>query len=173
MSDSPLRFITGGWQMSWIYQYQNGAPLNWANRFFHGDLNQVSEIANHEEVHADNIHLWFDPSIAYRQSGAIPSGFVGFDGRSGTQPGAYHVRVFPTRLDTMRADGIRNWDLKLLRNFQIEEGFRFVLSMDALNATNHTNFAAPDTDPTSTTFGQVRSVVGSPRVLQLNMRIEF
>ena len=45
--------------------------------------------------------------------------------------------------------------------------------MDALNATNHTNFAAPNTDPTSTTFGTVTSTNGSARVLQLNMRLDF
>jgi hypothetical protein len=73
----------------------------------------------------------------------------------------------------MRADGIRNWDVKLLRNFQIRERMRFVLALDALNFTNHTNFAAPSLDPTSTTFGKVTSVNGSPRVLQLNMRLEF
>jgi hypothetical protein len=45
--------------------------------------------------------------------------------------------------------------------------------MDALNATNHTNFSAPSTDPTSTTFGTVTSALGSARVLQLNMRLQF
>src|SRR6266568_7491469 len=45
--------------------------------------------------------------------------------------------------------------------------------LDALNATNHTNFAAPNTDPTSTTFGTVTSTNGASRVLQLNMRLEF
>lgn len=173
LANNPLRFAAGGWQISWIYQRQTGAPLLWGNRFFYGDLSQLPEIANSDQVHERDIHLWFDPAIAYRGSGAVPAGFVGFDGRSGTQPGAFHVRAFPYRLDTMRADGIRNWDLKLLRNFQITEGVRFVLAMDALNATNHTNFAAPDVDPTSTTFGQVRSTVGAPRVLQLNLRIEF
>lgn len=173
LASRALGHIAGGWQISWIYQYQNGAPLSWGNRFFYGDVGQLAEVAKHEQVHASNIHLWFDPAIAYRGSGPVPSGFVGFDGRSGTQPGAFHVRVFPHRLDSMRADGIRNWDLKLLRNFRITERLKFVLSLDALNATNHTNFAAPDTDPTSSTFGQVRSQLGSPRVLQLNMRVEF
>ncbi len=173
LATSPLRFAVGGWQLSWIYQRQNGPPLSWGNRFFYGNLDELAAIARHKDVHAKDIHLWFDPSIAYKGSGQVPSGFVGFDGRSGTQPGTFHKRVFPHRLDSMRADGIRNWDIKLLRSFQIHEGLRFVVALDALNATNHTNFAAPDTDPTSSTFGQVRSVLGAPRVLQLNMRLEF
>ncbi len=133
----------------------------------------MPEIARHKSVHAANIHLWFDPAIAYKGTGPIPADFVGFEGRSGLQPGAFHVRVFPVRLDSLRADGIRNWDLRLLRAFPIREQLRFILALDALNATNHTNFAAPDTDPTSSTFGQVRSQLGASRVLQFNLRIEF
>jgi hypothetical protein len=169
----PLRWLAGDWQVSWIYQYQSGPPTSWGNRFFYGDLSKLAEIARHKDVHAQDIHLWFDPSIAYKGTGAIPAGFVGFEGRSALQPGAFHVRVFPIRLDSIRADGIRNWDLRLLRGFPLRESLKLTLSLDALNATNHTNFAAPDTDPTSTTFGQVRSQLGSSRVLQFNVRIEF
>ncbi len=173
LARNPLRFLVGDWQASWIYQYQSGPPTSWGNRFFYGDPSQLARIARHKEVHAGNIHLWFDPAIAYRGTGAVPADFVGFEGRSALQPGAFHVRVFPPRIDAIRADGIRNWDLRLLRSFPIREQLRFILSLDALNATNHTNFAAPDTDPTSTTFGQVRSQLGSSRVLQFNMRVEF
>jgi hypothetical protein len=72
----------------------------------------------------------------------------------------------------MRAGGIRNWHVKLLRNFPIRERMRFVPALDALNFTNHTNFNAPGADPTAATFGRVTSVNGSPRVLPLNLRLE-
>lgn len=173
LARNPLRFLVGDWQASWIYQYQSGPPTSWGNRFFYGDLDKLAEIARHKEVHKADIHLWFDPAIAYKGTGAVPAGFVGFEGRSALQPGAFHVRVFPNRIEAIRADGIRNWDLRLLRSFPIREQLRLILSLDALNATNHTNFAAPDTDPSSTTFGQVRSQLGSSRVLQFNMRVEF
>jgi hypothetical protein len=173
LAHNPLRYAVGGWQFSWIYQFQSGAPLSWGKVFFYGDPSQLPTIANHDAVHAANIHMWFDPSIAYKGTGAIPTSFVGFEGRSAQQPGTFQVRTFPTRLDTMRSDGIRNWDVKLLRSFAVKERAKLVVSLDALNATNHTNFAAPNTDPTSTTFGMVTSTNGSSRVLQLNMRLEF
>ncbi len=173
LADHPLRYVVGDWQVSWIYQRQSGPPLAWANRFYYGDVNQIADVARHDDVHSADIHAWFDPAIAYKGTGAIPTGFTGFEGRSANQPGAYHVRVFPFRLDSMRADGIRNWDIRVLRNFNIHERLRFVASLDMLNFTNHTNFAAPSVDPTATTFGRVTSVNGSPRVLQLNMRLEF
>jgi hypothetical protein len=148
LANSPRRYAVGDWQVSWIYQRQSGPPLNWTNRFFYGDLNQIASVARHSEVNAADIHIWFDPAIADRGTGAIPSGFTGFEGRSANQPGAFYLRSFPFRLDSMRADGIRNWDIRLLRNFNIRERTRLNLSLDMLNFTNHTNFQAPITDPT-------------------------
>jgi len=54
--------------------------------------------------------------------------------------------VFPTRVDALRSDGIRNWDVKILRRFRIRESMRASFSVDLLNATNHTNFGAANTD---------------------------
>ncbi len=173
VSRHPVQHLVGGWQLSWIYQIQNGAPASWGNRFFYGDLSKIKDLFRHKEVHAADIHTWFDPSIAYRGAGPVPAGFTGFEGRSAMQPGSYHVRVFPTRLSELRNDGIRNWDVKILRRFKIAETWRATFSVDLLNATNHTNFGGLNTDPTSTNFGKVTTQVGQPRFIQLNLRIDF
>lgn len=173
LQNNPIQHVIGGWQLSWVYQYQSGPPTNWGNRFFYGDMANLEQLFNSSEVHERDIHLWFDPSIAYRGTGAIPAGFQGFEGRSANQPGQFHVRTFPARLDVLRADGIRNWDVKILRKFQVTEGLSTSLSLDMLNATNHTNFSPPNTDPSNTNFGRVTSQNGLSRRLQLNLRIDF
>lgn len=173
ITSGPVQHLVGGWQLSWIYQYQSGAATSWSNRFFYGDLQKLGDLFAHESTHARDIHMWFNPSIAYRGTGAIPSGFQGFEGRSAMQPGQYHVRVFPSVVDALRADGIRNWDVKLLRQFRVNEQLRTVLSVDLLNATNHTNFEGPNTDPSSTNFGRVTSQRGLSRIIQFNLRVEF
>jgi hypothetical protein len=165
--------VVGGWQLSGIYQYQDGPLLSWSNRFFYGDLNTIGDIMNHDSVHSQNIHLWFDPNIAYRGTGAIPSGFTGFEGRSANQPGTYQVRVFPTRIRSLRADGIRMWDVKVLRQFPIRESLKATFSLDLMNATNHTNFNAPNTDPSSTNFGAITGQNGASRIIQFNIRVDF
>jgi hypothetical protein len=78
-------------------------------------------------------------------------------------------------MNAIRADGIRNWDVKIERIFPIkpERGLQARFSVDLLNATNHTNFASPNTDPSSGNFGRVTSQRGLPRVLQFNLRVEF
>lgn len=165
--------LAGGWRLSSIYQYQSGPPTKWANRFYYGDLSNISAVFRHDEAWSKDMHQWFDPGIAYTGQGPIPQGFQGFEGRSASQPGTYQVRMFPQYLADVRADGIRVLDLKILREFHVAERLTASLSLDALNATNHTNLAAPNTDPTSRDFGRITSQRGLSRVFQMNLRIQF
>jgi hypothetical protein len=180
VNSSPLQHIVGGWQLSWIYQFQNGSTQDWGNRFFYGDIDQLDELFRHSEVHERDIHAWFDRSIVWggpadplRRTGNPPPDFVGFEGRSANQPGSYHVRVFPSRLSAIRSDGIRNWDVKILRRFRMAERAAITVAADFLNATNHTNFTAPNVDPTNANFGRVTAQNGLPRVIQFTGRLEF
>jgi hypothetical protein len=181
LTDGFLQHILGGWTVSWIYQRQSGPALDFGNnRFFYGNIDQIGDILRHDEMNSRDIHAWFDPGISYRGPNGdgkgtdpVPSGFVGFEGRTQMQPGQYHVRMIPTRFTALRADGIRNWDVKIDRKFRITEGLRASFSVDLLNATNHTNFGNPNTDPTNTNFGRVTSQRGLSRVIQLNLRVDF
>ncbi|HLH18627.1 MAG TPA: hypothetical protein VKX45_15515, partial [Bryobacteraceae bacterium] len=76
-------------------------------------------------------------------------------------------------IDSLRADGIRNWDTKILRRFPIHERLGLVVALDMLNMTNHTQFTAPNTTVTSSGFGALTGQANWPRILQFNTRIEF
>jgi hypothetical protein len=169
----PLQHIAGGWQLSWVYQFQSGPPTNWGKYFFYGDLDNIADVFQHDRAHSQDVHLWFDPNIAYRGTGAVPSGFNGFEGRAANQPGTFHVRTFPPRLGTLRADGVRGWDAKILRRFRFAERVNLSVACDMLNLTNHTNFGAPNTNPTNRDFGRVTSQQGVGRTVQAAARFEF
>ncbi len=175
MKDGFLSYLIGNWNTGGVLQIQSGPVPEWGNRYFYGDINKIGDLFNHDAVHSKDIHQWFDGSIAYRGSGAVPADFVGFEGRSASQPGSYAVRVFPQRLQALRADGINNLDLKIERMFPIkpERGMNARFSVDMLNALNHTNFAGPNLDPTSSNFGKVDTQRGLSRVIQFNLRFEF
>ena len=83
--------------------------------------------------------------------------------------------MFPNSLSELRSDGISNVDLKILRNFDIlqEKRLRAQFSVDLLNAVNHTNFAAPVTNPSASNFGKVTSQRGLGRLIQVNLRFLF
>ncbi len=173
VTGGPLQHVVGGWQMSWIYQYQSGPATSWGNRFFYGDIDKIADVFKHDAVNSRDVHMWFDPNIRYTGTGSVPQGFQGFEGRSGSQPGQFHRRVFPTLLTDLRADGLRGWDAKIQRVFRITEKLNTSFSVDLLNATNHTNFDVPNTDPTNRDFGRVTTQVGTSRTYQFNLRIDF
>jgi hypothetical protein len=168
-----LAQLAGGWQLSWIYTYQTGALISWGNTYYYGDINQIVDALNHDNIHSQNIHMWYDPAAVWTGTTAPPSGFAGFEGRSANQPNTYQARVFPQYIDSLRNDGIHNWDAKVLRRFPIYERLAFVVSLDAMNVTNHTQFTAPNITVTSTAFGQLTGQANSGRILQFNTRIEF
>ena len=176
MKEGFLSHLIGNWNTSGVFQVQSGpATGDWGNRFFYGDINKLGDVFKHKEVNSKDIHVWFDPTIAWRGSTAPPADFVGFEGRAAAQPGEYHVRMFPIRLDALRADGIFNLDLKAERVFPIslDRGIQARFSVDLLNATNRTNFAGPVIDPTNANFGRVTTQRGLSRVIQFNLRFEF
>jgi hypothetical protein len=169
------RALLGEWSLGWIYQRNSGPALQWDNRFYYGDLSKIADAFKHDQVNSQNIHVWWDPAIAYKASGtaAIPSDFVGFEGRSSEQASSYQLRVFPRTLAEMRADGIRNWDVNVKKDMRVTETWRVRFQVDFLNATNHTNFTSPSTDPTSGNFGRNTAQRGLSRIIQFNLRITY
>jgi hypothetical protein len=170
-----LRALLGEWSLGWIYQRNSGPAVQWDNRFYYGDISKIADVLKHDQMNSQDIHLWWDPAIAYKASGsaAIPTDFVGFEGRSSLQPSSYQMRVFPRTLPEMRADGIRNWDANVKKDMRVTETVRVRFQVDFLNATNHTNFSAPSADPTSGNFGRLTSQRGLSRIIQFNLRIAY
>ncbi|MFB3828155.1 MAG: TonB-dependent receptor domain-containing protein [Bryobacteraceae bacterium] len=174
VTQNPVQHVVGGWNLGWIYNFQSGPVVgDWGNQFFYGDMSQILTLFDQKATQDRDMHQWFRPDIAYKGTGAVPANFVGFEGRSNMRPGDYHVRVFPSRIKGLRADGINKWDLKIERQFRISERARTRFSVDLLNAFNHTSFSGPNIDPTSTNFGKVTSQRGPSRIIQLNLRVEF
>ena len=73
----------------------------------------------------------------------------------------------------MTADSIRDWDTRVSRRFTLYERLSLVAALDMLNMTNHTQFTAPNTTVTSSSFGTLSGQSNWPRILQFNVRVEF
>ena len=168
-----LNHVAGGWTASWIYTYQTGALISWGNLFYYGSIDQVVQALNHDQTHAANINQWYSRSAVWTGSTAPPSTFVGLEGRSAAQPGTYQARVFPQYIDALRNDPVRDWDVRLQRSFRLHERVALQFAVDALNITNHTQFASPNISVTSSAFGSMNSQVNSGRILQFNTKLRF
>jgi hypothetical protein len=127
--------------------------LNWGNLFYTGD---TANIVSGERT----LDRWFNPS--------------GFETVAARGPAAFHRRVFPTRIDGVRADMTNQWNVNLQRDFRIKERVTFQVRVDALNIQNRTQFGDPGLNPYSTDFGRITSQTNTRnRFLQLQGRIRF
>jgi hypothetical protein len=65
-------------------------------------------------------------------------------------------------------------DLAIQKKFaQVAEKYNFSIRAEAFNLFNHTNLSTPNTNITSTTAGQITSIVGNMRRLQFALRMNF
>ncbi len=149
-----VSLLISGWQVQGIYTAQSGEPLGFGNMIFRGDLNDVPLPESEKTV-----ERWFNVD-------------AGFERASGKQL-ASNVRIASSRFNGIRADGVNNWDLSVIKNNQITEDIRIQLRAESMNALNHPQFMVPNTSPTSSAFGQVTSEWATPRVIQVALKLFF
>ncbi len=145
--------VVGGWQLNTIVTYQSGDALTWGDVLFTGDLSTVRLSASKR-----NLNHWFNTA--------------GFNTNSADQL-ADNIRKFPLRLANVRGDGQDLWNVALLKDFPIYKTLKLQLRGEAYNALNHVNFTDPNTNPTSGAFGTVSGQNGSPRTMQIALRLLF
>jgi carboxypeptidase family protein len=77
--------------------------------------------------------------------------------------------------NNLRGPGFFETDLSIYRTFSFSESVKFQLRAEALNATNHANFANPQADINNADFGFVTSTVGpnQSRQWRFGMRLSF
>ncbi len=161
--------LISGWQLQGIYTFQSGRPINFQQSvgnpwyqagtnsgvMFFGDINSIRLPADQQ-----NIDHWFNTE-----------GFV----KTASQliDTARQLRTFPLRFGFIRPDPLNNFDISILKNTSIGEGRNIQFRIEAINALNHPNFAAPVGNPTAANFGQVTSVQNYSRRLQLTAKFVF
>ncbi|MPY89673.1 MAG: hypothetical protein GEU99_17345 [Luteitalea sp.] len=132
--------LIGGWQISGIYTYQMGRPIqNWGNLIFNGNPRDIALPGSERTV-----ERWFNTE-------------AGFERRSDQQLGS-NVRTFPMRFDFLRTPPINNVDLSIIKNTRVGFGNTLQFRLEALNALNHPLFNSPNINPAAEAFG---STVGS------------
>ena len=75
--------------------------------------------------------------------------------------------------NTFFKDGLRNVDLGLVKSFAMPMDSRLMLRLNVFNALNRREWAFPNTDFASTSFGAITSQFNAPRTLQIEARYIF
>ncbi|MGH9204526.1 MAG: hypothetical protein ACRD2A_25130, partial [Vicinamibacterales bacterium] len=161
--------ILKGWHVSGITQFRSGRPL--------GSIGAACNLPN-----AGTCYASFNPSFTgpVRINGNFGDGDV-----LGANPPSYIDRnafVSPSAFtfgDTPRtlAFGLRNpsffnQDLSVRRDFRLSR-FKLVVGLEVFNVFNTVVFGGINANITSAAFGRVSSQTNSPRVAQVNVRVEF
>lgn len=145
--------LLGGWQMGVTYEFQPGALIDFGNLFYNGNLSDIN-------TGTRTFAQWFNTA--------------GFVRDPAKQPAAYQARVFPTRIDGLRADFTNIVNGCLQREFRIRERGKLQFRVDALNLQNRSQMAAPVVDPTATNFAQITAQSRTQnRFYQFQLRFRF
>jgi Carboxypeptidase regulatory-like domain len=170
------RRLTGGWNLVGITTFQSGFPVAVSDSAFPSltcdpaisfyacpDRANVTGTAlgiSNPRTHtiAGSPNYWINPAAF-----SIPATGAGI-GNASRNP--------------FYGPGISNWDISLLKDVHITESKYFEIRVESYNAFNHAQFAAPDGDVNSGTFGRIFGVQngstnGDGRVFQLGGKFYF
>ena len=148
-----LNHVFGGFQIGLTYEWQPGPLISWGNVFYYGELDAINSGTR-------TLNRWFNTA--------------NFERNSSKAPAAFHRRVFPTQIDSLRQDMTNQWNGNIQRDFRLTERVALQFRADIINLQNRSQFSAPNTSPISTNFGIVTSEVnGTKRFLQVQGRLRF
>jgi len=170
------RQVFGGWQVSGITSAQTGQPFTVDDTA--ADFSGFNQLADRPDIIGSGAlpQNNGNPDVAFSTSyfsAVPPTGRVGTSGRN-----QYY------------GPGLVNYDFTALKSFAIwGDRSRLTFRADFFNLFNHTNFANPGhNESSSSTFGKITQTVGSavatsvgttagpyggPRQIQLSLRLQF
>ena len=107
--------------------------------------------------------------------GGIGTGSYWFDTTGFAAQPSFTRRSNPWMYDGLVGPGFKNMDMALAKRFRIREGVRVGIRLDAFNAFNGMNWAAPNLTVTASDFGKTNTQLTGyyGRQLQYSARLEF
>jgi hypothetical protein len=89
------------------------------------------------------------------------------------QPGQFQFGNEPRVDPSLRSAGVTNFDFSISKRTPITERVSLAFRAEAYNIFNRVQFSPPNTQPGSSTFGQVTAQYNQPRLLQFGLRLLF
>jgi len=151
--------VLGGWELTGILQAQSGFPFtvrSGSNRSFNGQGLDTADLVGIPSYisgsRGERIASWFNTK-------AFALNAIGTVGNVG--------------INTMRGPGLINLDTGIYKNFRIMETRQLQFRTEFFNVLNHPNLGLPNSSVVSPFFGQISSVVGTPRVIEFGLKFRF
>jgi hypothetical protein len=146
--------ILGGWQTGQTFEWQPGPLLQFGNVFYYGDVENIA-------LEEPTLDEWFDVD-------------AGFEKNAARVPADFQERLFPLRVDGLRADQTLLLNSSLSRTFPLKGRMQLQFRIDAANLLNRQQFANPSLTTTATDFGRVTANANTePRFLIVMTKVTF
>jgi hypothetical protein len=159
----------GGWNMTGVLTLQTGLPFtptmtgDQANTGVSGQRPDV--IAT--PIQTDNVSCWYFTS----SNSSCASLFPGDQNWWALPP--KDTRYGSGGRNILRADGLKDLDFALLKNFKLTESKTLQFRAEVFNLTNVPIFSAPSTGVNAASGGVVTSTLNAAREIQLALKLYF
>jgi hypothetical protein len=104
-------------------------------------------------------------------SGSVSSRIDGYLNQAAFSPAAPNTFGNARRTIGVRSPNTRNWDISVLKNTMIVEGFTAQFRLEAVNAFNTPVFRAPNTQYGNPNFDRITSQANFARIVQMSVRL--
>jgi hypothetical protein len=190
MWQSGPKLLTKGWALYPIVTWRTGFPLDILSGLVStntdpgpagdGDAGLVRadlvlptvatyNPRNNQSIGGNGGNYFFNP-LAFSNTALLALDQIASTNAAGLN-GQYTEGTFPR--NALRGPGSINTDISLSKHFGFREGkLDAEFRLEAFNLFNHANFANPNTNIESSTFGQVSTTLG-PRVGEIALHIRF
>jgi hypothetical protein len=148
-----LDWVLGGWQTNGILTVQTGLPFSAVLQTSTTNTGTGSRPNVAGDVsYPKTLQRWFDPTAF-----STPAPYTyGNAGRN-----------------TLIGPGRVNWDMSLFKDFTLHEQTQLQFRAEAFNILNHPQFGLPNSNIGNAQAGTITSTVGTPRQLQVALRLQF
>jgi hypothetical protein len=157
--------LISGWGFDGIVTFQEGLPLN------------LVVTPNSSFSFGGGLRPNVVPGCHKQRSGAVQSRLSEyFNTACFTAPAPFAFGNEGRTDGAIRAPGINNWDVALVKETAITEAVGLQFRAEAFNLANRVQFAAPNTvlvNGPNSTFGVISSQANNPRLIQFGLRLSF
>ncbi|HEV2350684.1 MAG TPA: TonB-dependent receptor [Terriglobia bacterium] len=154
--------VLGNWQVNGITTFMSGTPFTVEDQSYSYGAPEISgfsafrpNLLSNPNHGPKTVQEWFNTSAFQAIPMSAPAGTYGSEGRN-----------------VVEGPGLAQWDFSAIKNIRVAESKDLQFRAEFFNLFNRTNFRLPNSDISSTTFGQIQQAL-SPRLVQFALKFLF